>query len=155
MIDGLTTTVGARLAARIVRGSSAGLTAGRAAVVAGHNAAQAGGPLAVSIAEMALDGALGGAAGELFHTAIDEATWDRGVTSMIARMLAALARGATLGAVAGGGIGLLGAGLGRIAAHAGSEVAKGLGLGRLLDSSTIGRNTFETFSEPCNVSSVG
>jgi ABC-type Co2+ transport system permease subunit len=45
-----------------------------------------------AVAEAVIDGAIGGAAGELFQTAIDEATWDRGVASALAALLAALAR---------------------------------------------------------------
>jgi hypothetical protein len=62
---------------------------------------QAGTEIAAAI----IDSALGGASGELFQTATDEATWDRGVAEAFAAMLAAIARGAGSGAAIGGAVG--------------------------------------------------
>jgi hypothetical protein len=145
-VEGVISVAGAGLAAKIVRGGSAGLAAGEAAVQAGGRAAHAGGNLAVRIAESAIDGAVGGAAGELFQTAVDEATWDRGVASALASMLAAIARGGAIGGLAGGVVGGVVAGLGRLAARSGDDVAQGVG--NLLDSSGVARKIADDLAEP-------
>ncbi|HWO26637.1 MAG TPA: hypothetical protein VNO30_48240, partial [Kofleriaceae bacterium] len=145
-VEGVASVAGAGLASKIVRRASAGLSAGEAVAQAGGHAAQAGGRVAVQVAESAIDGAVGGAAGELFQTAVDEATWDRGIARALASMLAALARGGAIGGAAGGVVGGLIGGLGRLAARAGDEVAHGVG--HLLDSSGVGRRLADDLADP-------
>jgi hypothetical protein len=145
-VEGIASVAGAGLASKIVRGASAGLPAGKAAAQAGGHAAKAGGRVAIQVAESAIDGAVGGAAGELFQTAVDEATWDRGIARALASMLAALARGGAIGGAAGGAVGGLIGGLGRLAARAGDDVAHGVG--HLLDSSGVGRKLADDLADP-------
>ncbi|WP_374495618.1 polymorphic toxin type 4 domain-containing protein [Zoogloea sp.] len=112
-VEGAVSVVGSALAAKAVHGATAGRAAGQAARMAGGQAVRtATGGAGAAVAEAVIDGAIGGAAGELFQTAIDEATWDRGVASALAALLAALARGAAMGAGAGLVGGLATAGLG-------------------------------------------
>jgi hypothetical protein len=112
-VEGAVSVVGSALAAKAVHGATAGRAAGQAARMAGGTAVRtATGGTGAAVAEAVIDGAIGGAAGELFQTAIDEATWDRGVASALAALLAALARGAGMGAGAGLVGGLASAGLG-------------------------------------------
>lgn len=112
-VEGAVSVVGSALAAKAVHGATAGRAAGQAARMAGGTAVRtATGGTGAAVAEAVIDGAIGGAAGELFQTAIDEATWDRGVASALAALLAALARGAAMGAGAGLVGGLATAGLG-------------------------------------------
>ncbi len=101
-VEGAVSVVGSALAARAVHGATAGHAAGEAARLAGGTAVRrATGGAGVAIAESIIDGAIGGAAGELFQTAVDEATWDRGVAAAIAALMAALTRGAAFGAAGG------------------------------------------------------
>jgi hypothetical protein len=112
-VEGAVSVVGSALAAKAVHGATAGRAAGQAARMAGGQAVRtATGGAGAAVAEAVIDGAIGGAAGELFQTAIDEATWDRGVASALAALLAALARGAAMGAGAGLVGGLATTGLG-------------------------------------------
>ncbi|HEY2959216.1 MAG TPA: hypothetical protein VGM21_13555 [Actinomycetota bacterium] len=126
-IEGAMAVAGQALAARVVRA----LTVGTAAVEAGAAAETAvqlstGAKVAAHIAGAVVDGAAGGAAGEVFRTATDEATWDRGVSEALSRVLAALGRGALTGAAGGfvfaGGIAALG-GLAKVAKRFGQAVA--------------------------------
>ena len=144
-VEGIASVAGAGLAAKVVRGASAGLSAGKAAVQVGGKAARVGGNIAAKVAESAIDGAVGGAAGELFQTAVDEATWDRGIAEGLASMLAAIARGGAIGAVVGGVVGGVIGGLGRLAARAGDDVAQGVG--HLADSSGV-RQAIEKLDDP-------
>ena len=101
-VEGAVSVVGSALAARAVHGATAGHAAGEAARLAGGTAVRrATGGAGVAIAESIIDGAIGGAAGELFQTAVDEATWDRGVAAAIAALMAALTRGVAFGAAGG------------------------------------------------------
>ena len=118
-IEGLTAAVGTSLTARIVRGASVGLPAGRAAASIGARAVGQTGHAGAEIAAAIIDGALGSASGELFQTATDEATWDRGIAEAFAAMLAAVARSAAVGAVMGGAIGT--------AAQAASKLGRAIG----------------------------
>ncbi|MEZ4401264.1 MAG: hypothetical protein R3B06_14655 [Kofleriaceae bacterium] len=139
LVEGVAAACGQALAARLVQGAAAGLGAGRAAATIGGDAVQRSVGIGATIAEGAIDGAIGGAAGELFATAVDEATWDRGIAEAFAVLLAALARGAATGAVGGGlgaGVGVgIGAVWSRIAAHSGPDAAAGVA--RLLRSSRL------------------
>jgi hypothetical protein len=118
-IEGLTAAAGASLAARVVRGATIGLPAGRAAASVGARAVMGTSKAGSELAAAVIDGALGGASGELFQTATDEATWDRGVAEAFAAMLAAIARGAATGAALGGAIGGAGQALGKLARSTG------------------------------------
>jgi hypothetical protein len=118
-IEGLTAAAGASLTARIVRGASVGLPAGRAAASIGAHAVGQASQAGAEIAAAVIDGALGGASGELFQTATDEATWDRGVAAAFAAMLSAIARGAAMGAAMGGAAGGTGQALGKLARSSG------------------------------------
>jgi hypothetical protein len=125
-IEGLTAAAGASLAARVIRGATVGLPASRAAASVGAHAAANTSQAGAEIAAAVIDGALGGASGELFQTATDEATWDRGVAEAIAAMLAAIERGAAIGAAMGGSIGVGAQAikkLGRVVGKATSESA--------------------------------
>jgi hypothetical protein len=82
-----------RIAARVAADAAANTAGARAA-------GRASGGLGASTAEAAI----GGAAGDLFQTATDEATWDRGISEMFAVLLAAIARGSAAGAPGGGAI---------------------------------------------------
>ena len=145
-VDGAMSVAGAGLAARVVRGGAIGVSAGQAATAAGgRSAAHAVGSLGAKLAEGAIDGAVGGAAGELFMTATDEATWDRGVSEAFAAMLAAVARGAVTGGVLGGAVGGAIAGLGKLAAHAGDDVAAEIG--RLADAAGVSRKLLDELPE--------
>ena len=104
-VEGIATAAGASLAARVVRGATMGLPAGRVAASVGARAVGQVSHAGTEIAATVIDSALGGAAGELFQTATDEATWDRGVAEAFAAMLAAIARGAGSGAAIGGAVG--------------------------------------------------
>jgi hypothetical protein len=102
-VEGALAVAGEALAAKIIARAARTMTAGRAAVEAGAAAAgKATHGVGGSIVKSALEGAIGGAGGELFQTAIDEATWDRGITHAFAKMLAAIGRGALIGATLGG-----------------------------------------------------
>ncbi|HWO23690.1 MAG TPA: hypothetical protein VNO30_33340, partial [Kofleriaceae bacterium] len=145
-VDGAMSVAGAGLAARVVRGGAIGVSAGQAATAAGgRSAAHAVGSLGAKLAEGAIDGAVGGAAGELFMTATDEATWDRGVSEAFAAMLAAVARGAVTGGVLGGAVGDAIGGLGKLAAHAGDDVAADIG--RLADAAGVSRKLLDELPE--------
>ena len=85
-VEGVASVAGAGLAARVVRGTSAGVSAGRAAANAGrHAVARTTGGRGAAVAEAAIDGAIGGAAGDLFQTAIDESTWNLSVGEALRR----------------------------------------------------------------------
>ncbi len=101
-VEGALTVVGGSLSARAVKAVVG--AGGRAAIKGAARSAvsTAVGRVAMGSLESAIDGAIGGAGGELFSTALDEATWDRGVGGVIAAFLAAAARGAFTGALAGG-----------------------------------------------------
>ena len=144
VVEGVTSIAAAGLAAKLVRGIAAGKSVGRtAAQIGAHVAGEATGHGgAAAIAEAAIDGAFSGAAGELFQTAVDEATWDRGVGEAIAKMLAALARGGALGAAAGG---VIASGLARLAKRVGPEAAEGVG--RMLDRATISHELVDGLGE--------
>jgi hypothetical protein len=142
-VEGITSIASVGLAAKVVRGLTRGVEAGKAAASVGSQLVRqaTGHSGAAAIAEAALDGAFSGAAGELFQTAADEATWNRGVGEAIARMLAAVARGGALGAAGGGLVG----GLARVAKRFGRDTAENVG--KLLDRASISREAFDGLSE--------
>jgi hypothetical protein len=127
-VEGAVAVASAALAAELVHGATAGRAAGQAARAAGGQAVRtATGGLGAAMAEGAIDGAIGGAAGELFQTAIDEATWNRGVAAAIAALLAALARGASMGAAGGALGGAIGHAVQRMVTRLGGQEAEALG----------------------------
>lgn len=136
-VEGALAITGEALAARAVRGlglaaegaaevatMSAGATARAAGTRAIRSTAARGAEVAV---RGAIDGAVGGAGGELFRSALDEATWDRGVSEAIARIFQATLRGAAMGATFGGATGgvIFGAGeaFNRVASRHGTRAA--------------------------------
>jgi len=107
-IDGVMMVVGNELGAAAVEaawgtelvGAGAGAIASRAAGEAMKKVSKG---FFATIVENAIAGAVGGAASEMFETAADRVTWDRGIAEGFSRMLAAVARGAQSGALMGGG----------------------------------------------------
>lgn len=135
-VEGAVAIASAALAARLVHGAAAGRAAGQAARLAGGGAVRAAtGGAGATIAEGIIDGAIGGAAGELFQTAIDEATWNRGVAAAIAALLAGVARGAAMGAAGGLVGGLIGHAISKVAATLGSAETRSLQT--LLEAATL------------------
>ena len=120
-VEGAMAVAGAGIAARVVRMGQVGATVNAAA--AGGQAVQAATQTgaAAQIATAVIDGAISGAAGEIFKTATDEATWDRSVSEAFSKVLAAFARGAKSGAIWGGAFGAAFAGLGAIARRFGDD----------------------------------
>lgn len=116
-VEGAVSVAGASLSAKAVKGlQMAGKGARATARVAGSTAVKnASSRLSYKVVEGIIDGFIGGVSGELFETAIDEATWNQEVSKIFSTFLAAMARGAVFG-VAGGAAGALaGEGLGRLA----------------------------------------
>lgn len=148
-VEGSVAALAAPLAARVVRGATAGLSAVRGAAQAGETAvAHATGGLGAGIATAAIEGGFGNAAAELFQTAADEATWDRGIAEALATILAAVARGAVVGAGIGGAtvVGLAGvAAVSRLATHLGEATAQKLT--RWFDGSGAGTRVLEHLTE--------
>jgi hypothetical protein len=135
-VEGAVAIASAALAARLVHGATAGRAAGQAARAASGGAVRAAtGGAGAAIAEGIIDGAIGGAAGELFQTAIDEATWNRGVAAAIAALLAGVARGAAMGAAGGLVGGLIGHAISKVAATLGSAETRSLQT--LLEAATL------------------
>jgi hypothetical protein len=125
-IEGITAAAGASLTARIVRSAAVGLPAGRAAASVGAHAVGQAAHAGAEIAAAVIDGALGGASGELFQTATDEATWDRGIAEAFAAMLAAIARGALTGAAMGAGVGVATQAIAKLGRTIGKAGARGV-----------------------------
>ncbi len=129
-VEGGVAALASPLAARVVRGASIGMSGTRAAAHAGTNAVMhATGGLGATIASAAIEGALINSAAELFQTAVDEATWDRGIAEALARMLSAVGHGAAVGAAFGAGAIVAGAAavaVGKLAKKLGEKTAQGL-----------------------------
>ncbi len=144
-VQGAVGALASPLAARVVRGASVGVSAGRAAAMAGEAAlTKATGGLGSHVAMAAIEGAFGNGAAELFATATDEATWDRGIAEALATMLSAVARGALIGAAAGGAtvVGVTAAiGVGKLIGHVPEAVA------RLAERAGVGAQALEKLSE--------
>jgi hypothetical protein len=107
-VEGLVAAVGGKLASKVARGIAGGRPIGVAAAEIGANAVRHTTGLGTAVVESVIDGALGGAASEVFRTAVDDIEWDRGVASALSALLTAIGRGASEGALGGalGGTGV-------------------------------------------------
>lgn len=112
-IEGVFGALSGALAARACLGLAAGRAAGDAAVAIGGRAVRRTGlRFLAGTTEGALDGLMGGTAGELFVTARDQATWDQSTYRVLATLLGAAVRGAAVGLGVGGVSGGVFTGLG-------------------------------------------
>lgn len=152
-IEGAMAVAGAGIAARVVRAMGLAGTAGTLEVGTASAAAveaSTGARAAAHIASAVIDGAVSNAAGEVFRTATDEATWDRSTSEALTRVLAAIARGAAQGAAGGvvfaGGLTVIGAGISRIAQRFGNRTAAATV--DLASASGLGLARFEALSHP-------
>lgn len=147
-IEGGVAALSAPLAARLVKRLTASGSAASGAARAGEQAvARATGGIGARIATAAIEGGMSNMAGEMFQTAADEATWDRGIAEALATILSSAGHGFAVGAVIGGGavigLELVGA-VGKLAAHIGEGTARKVA--RWVEGSGVGLSTLERLS---------
>lgn len=128
-VEGIAMAAGNALAARAV--AALGVGGSELAVRAGGEAMRkVSHGFFASIVENSIAGAIGGASAEIFETAVDRATWDRGIAEAFTKILAAAARGAALGGITGGVLSAAFHGIGavysRLVQRHGAAVAKGV-----------------------------
>lgn len=148
-VEGGVAALSAPLAARVVKRFAAAGSAARGAARAGEQAvAHATGGLGARIATAAIEGGLSNMSGEVFQTAADEATWDRGIAEAIATILSSAGHGLAVGAAIGGAavVGLEGvAAIGKLAAHLGEATAQKVA--RWVEGSGVGLSAVERLTE--------
>lgn len=148
-VEGAVAALSAPLAARVVKRFTAAGSAARGAARAGEQAvAHATGGFGARIATAAIDGGLSNMSGEIFQTAADEATWDRGIAEALATILASAGHGFAVGTAIGAGT-VLGleavAVVGKFAAHVGEATAQKIA--RWVEGSGVGLTTLERLTE--------
>lgn len=156
-VDGIAMAAGNELGAAAVEamwgGEAAGVAAGELAPRVGAAAMRkVSRGFFATIVENAIAGAVANSASEVFETAADKVTWDRGIAEAFAKILAAAARGAATGAVMGGviagglyGLGALGSVVAKLATRNSPEVATGIA--RMLEASGAEAALLENLAE--------
>ncbi|HEY6038347.1 MAG TPA: hypothetical protein VIV58_28890, partial [Kofleriaceae bacterium] len=156
-VDGIAMAVGNQLGSAAVEalwaGEAAGAGAGVLAARAGATAmTKVSKGFFAAIVENSIAGAVGGAASEIFETATDRVTWDRGIAEAFAKIMAAAARGAAMGAVTAGvitaglhGLGALASVIAKLERNNSPAVARGVA--RLLEASGAEANLIEALAD--------